>query len=155
MLEELGRQLLGAFYSSLSLSLSARDRQSPAQGPPLYHSHLSTPVCVDLCIYIYIYICVCVFHQWHTRSLTYVRTFVRAAVRACTHACAQTHKHRLPRCDLPPSLNFMTVQVPCACVLCLYFPASVKGPYEISNLDKVERWAASHMSVYYQSHWGP
>lgn len=26
---------------------------------------------------------------------------------------------------------------------------SVKSPYEISNLDKVELWAALHMSIYY------
>ncbi|MEQ2263970.1 hypothetical protein XENORESO_016385 [Xenotaenia resolanae] len=95
-------------------------------------------------------------HDKHAH--TYIGVCIHcSATPACTHAC--THKQAVWYTDLPPSLKLMTVQVLCThaqpLVACLCFPTSVKGPYEISDLDKVERWAALHMSVYYESLQGP
>lgn len=95
-------------------------------------------------------------HDTHTH--TYMGVCIRcSATPACTHAC--TRRQAVWYTDLPPPPKLMTVQVPCAhaqpLVACLCFPTSVKGPYEISDLDKVEWWAALHMSVYYESLEGP
>lgn len=142
MLEELGRQLLGAFYSSLS---------QPETGRPQLRDHLfTTATCQHRCVYVCVHMRVSIppldVHA-HIRM-----THTSNTMRACTHACTQTHKHRLVR--WPPSISEINDSAGSMCaqplVVCLCFPTSVKGPSEISNLDKVERWAALHMSVYYE-----
>lgn len=76
-------------------------------------------------------------------------------VSAHLRAHMPAHKHTVWYTDLPPSLKLMAV---CAHTHThtvargvFIFPTSVNGPYEVSYLDKVERWAALHMSVYYES----
>lgn len=130
MLEELGRQLLGAFYSSLS---------QPETGRPQLRDHLFTTatcqhrcMCVRLCVHLQL-------------SLPPSTT---------THMLSHRHTNAVWYNDLPPSRKLMTVQVPCAHAAIrgvFMFPDKCERPLCDINLDKVERWASWHMCVYYEA----
>lgn len=141
MLEELGRQLLWAFYSSLSQPETVR----PAQGPPLYRSHLPTGARARVCACADTHVSL---SKWHAHSHTCEHTHRQTHLLSCK--LAHRHMNTVWYADLPPSLKLMTVQVAAIRGVFMFF-LSVKGPYEVSDVDKVERWAASHMSVYYES----